>query len=79
MNEYNVEQAICKCLAYYRNKTGKTQEQISGLAGIPRSHLAAIENGTKIPTVKTLVKIFNALSINISEFFRTVESELNNH
>ena len=37
-----------------RTERKKTQDELSGLAGIARSHLAAIESGKNSPTVETL-------------------------
>ena len=65
-----------KTIAEYRNRKGLTQQVLADLAGIQRSHLACLETGEKQVTIKTLVKILSPLSINISEFFRVVEKEL---
>lgn len=45
-----------------RVKKEMTQEQLSGLAGISRSHLASLESGQKSPKIETLWKIAEALS-----------------
>ena len=59
-----------------RVKQGLSQEVLSGLAGIARSHLAMIENGDKNPNVDTLWRITAALGIPLSDFFRLVEEKL---
>lgn len=46
-----------------RIEHGQTQEQLSGLAGIARSHLAAIESGKKTPRADTIWRLADALSI----------------
>ncbi len=56
-----------------RVKKGMTQEQLSGLAGISRSHLAALESGQKIPKVDTLWRIAEALAIKPSKLLSTLE------
>ena len=69
---------------YDRKKTGKlirslreerrlTQEVLSGLAGIARSHLAAIESGAKSANVDTLWRITAALGMKLSEFIQMLE------
>ena len=58
-----------------RTQRGLSQEVLSGLAGIARSHLAMIENGSKNPSVDTLWRISDALGIPLSELFRMVEAE----
>lgn len=69
-------QIIGKVIRTIRRKRGLSQEVVSGLAGIARTHLTMIENGTKIPNLETIWKIALALNMPISEFFRLVENEL---
>ncbi len=75
-----------KCMAYNSKITGSvirrlreerhlTQEVLSGLAGIARSHLAMIEKGNKSANVETLAKLSSTLGMPLSEFFRIVENE----
>ena len=52
-----------------------SQEVLSGLAGIARSHLAMIENGAKNASVGTLWRIAAALDMPLSELIRRVEAE----
>ena len=59
-----------------RVKKGMTQEQLSGLAGISRSHLAALESGQKSPKVETIWKIAEALSIKPSKLIMLVEKSI---
>ncbi|NMD37862.1 MAG: helix-turn-helix transcriptional regulator [Christensenellaceae bacterium] len=54
-----------------------TQEVLSGLAGIARSHLAMIENGNKNPNVETLWRIAWAFEIPLSDLFKIIEKEMN--
>lgn len=51
-----------------------TQEQLSELAGISRSHLAAIEGGKKGPNLVTFWGIAIALSLKPSQLLSKVES-----
>ena len=59
-----------------RMKKGMTQESMSGLAGIARSHLAALENGEKTVKLSTLWAIAYALDLKPSELIRLVEKEM---
>lgn len=52
-----------------------TQESLSGLAGIARSHLAALESGEKTAKLDTVWQIAYALGIRSSELIRLTESE----
>lgn len=59
-----------------RIQKGMTQELLSGLAGIARTHLTMIENGTKQPNFETIWKIALALDIKPSELVKEFEKEL---
>lgn len=56
-----------------RLERGLTQEVLSGLAGIARSHLTMIEAGAKDAAVDTLWRIADALGLRLSELMRIVE------
>lgn len=58
-----------------RKKYKMTQEVFSGFAGIARSHLAMIENGTKQPNFETIWRIANAFSISPHELVAHIERE----
>lgn len=59
-----------------RKKRRLSQEVLSGLAGIERTHLTKIELGEKSASPETLWKITDALDIRLSELFRLVEEEI---
>ena len=59
-----------------RTSRGMTQESMSGLAGIARSHLTALENGEKTVKLSTLWNIAYALDLKPSELIRLVEKEM---
>lgn len=59
-----------------RARRGISQEVLSGLAGIARSHLAMIEGGRKNANVDTLWRISEALGMRLSELMRLVEEEI---
>ncbi|MDO4386820.1 MAG: helix-turn-helix transcriptional regulator [Clostridia bacterium] len=56
-----------------REKRGLTQEVLSGLAAISRSHLAEIESGRTNANVETLWRISEALGMRCSDLMRAVE------
>ena len=58
-----------------RVRKGMTQEQLSGLAGISRSHLAALESGQKSPKGETLWKIAEALGARPSKLIQMMEKQ----
>ena len=60
-----------------REQKKLSQEVISGLAGIGRTHLSAIERGERKPTLETFFKIAEALNIRTSVLMAEIEGELN--
>lgn len=59
-----------------REQRGLTQEVLSGLAAISRSHLAEIESGHTNANVETLWKISEALGMKMSDLIRLVEQAI---
>lgn len=57
----------------FRLQKGMTQEVLSGLAGLSRSHLAEIESGVTSPTVDTLWRICEALNTRVSVMMGVIE------
>lgn len=68
--------AVGRALARVRLSKGITQEVLSGLAVIGRSHLSAIERGERKPTLETIYRISNALDIPMSKLVEAIEEEL---
>lgn len=58
-----------------REEKGLSQEVVSGLADIGRTHLSAIERGLRKPTMETFFKIANAMDIEASILLKQIESE----
>ncbi|MGN1306509.1 MAG: helix-turn-helix domain-containing protein [Faecousia sp.] len=61
-----------------RKERGQSQELLSGLAGIARSHLAMIETGAKQPNFETLWRIANALELPPHSLVALIEDEAKN-
>ena len=66
---------VGKVIQEYREKRGLSQEVVSGLADIGRTHLSAIERGVRKPTLETFFRIADALSILPSELVKLIEKE----
>jgi len=58
-----------------RTQRGMSQEVLSGLSGIARSHLAMIETGNKNANVDTLWRIAQALDMKLSDLIKQIEDE----
>ena len=68
---------IGQVLQRKREQKKLSQEVVSGLAGIGRTHLSAIERGERKPTLETFFKIAEALNIRPSVLLAEIEEELN--
>ena len=66
---------VGKVIQRYREDKGLSQEVLSGLADIGRTHLSAIERGARKPTLETFFRIGEALGVNPSEIMQTIEAE----
>ena len=71
--------AVGKAIRDLRKEKGISQDVLSGFAGIARTHLTMIENGTKQANFETLWKIALALDIRPSELVARIEEEIENH
>lgn len=67
---------VGEVIAKFRNRKGLTQEVLSGLSDIGRTHLSAIERGERKPTLETLYRISCALNVNMSEIVLAIEAEI---
>ena len=65
-----------KLIRRLRKEKRLSQDVLSGLAGIGRSHLAMIESGAKNPSVETLWRIAEALDMRMSDLFRLYETSV---
>lgn len=59
-----------------REQKKLSQEVVSGLAGIGRTHLSAIERGERKPTLETFFRIADALGMRSSVLMSEVEKEI---
>lgn len=64
MNELEI---IGQNIAERRKQQNMTQEDLCGVAEIDRSYLSEIENGKENVSIKTLVKIADALECELSD------------
>lgn len=68
---------VGEVIADFRKKKGISQEVLSGLADIGRTHLSAIERGERKPTLETLYRISTAMDIKMSDIIIEIEKRLN--
>lgn len=71
---------VGKVIQRFREDKGISQEVLSGLAGIGRTHLSSIERGVRRPTLETFFRIAEALqtkpSTMLAEIERIVEKNM---
>lgn len=67
---------VGQVIAQFRRAKGLSQEVLSGLADIGRSHLSAIERGERKPTLETLYRICSALDVKMSTVIAKIEEQL---
>ena len=67
---------VGEVIAYFRKSKKISQEVLSGLSDIGRTHLSAIERGERKPTLETLYKISCALGVNMSDIVKEIEKRL---
>ena len=65
--------AAGQTIAALRTEKGLSQEVLSGLAGIARSHLSMIETGTKQANFETLWKLAAAPDLRPSQLVEKIE------
>ena len=69
---YN-EKTVGQTIRSIRRSKHISQEVLSGLAGIARTHLTMIEGGTKQANFATICKLAFALGMKPSELVRKIE------
>ena len=67
---------VGEVIAEFRKNKGVSQEVLSGLADIGRTHLSAIERGERKPTLETLYKLSCALGVKMSDVMLEIEKRL---
>ncbi len=67
---------VGRVMQQFREDKGISQEVLSGLAGIGRTHLSAIERGVRRPTLETFFRIAEALQIKPSVMMAEIEKSI---
>ena len=76
MPQYYDHTITGRIIRQLRLERGMSQEVLSGLAAISRTHLSEIESGKDNANVETLWHIAGGLDIRLSDLFRRVENEI---
>lgn len=67
---------VGETIAEIRKKKAISQDVLSGLAGIGRTHLSAIERGERKPTLETLYRLSIAFGVKMSDIVIEIEKNL---
>ena len=67
---------VGKTIRALRKEKGLSQDVLSGLAGIARTHLTMIENGIKQANFETLWRLATALGLRPSELVAQIERRI---
>jgi transcriptional regulator with XRE-family HTH domain len=57
-----------------RSQRGLSQERLAQLAGLDRTYVSGIERGERNPSLTNLLKLADALGVNMSELAQRAES-----
>lgn len=68
--------AIGQTIRKLRKSKGISQDVLSGFAGIARTHLSMIENGTKQANFETIWRIAAALEMRPSDLVAKIEETI---
>ena len=75
--QFNNE-AVGQTIREIRKSRNISQEVLSGLAGMSRTHLTMIENGSKQANFETIWRISQALNMRPSELVYMIEGQVEN-
>lgn len=67
---------VGETITFFRKKKQLSQEVLSGLADIGRTHLSAIERGERKPTLETLYRLSCALGVSMSDITLEIENRI---
>ncbi|MEK7078739.1 MAG: helix-turn-helix transcriptional regulator [Patescibacteria group bacterium] len=62
-----------KCVSAARKKRGLTQEDLSGITCLHRTHIARLERGELNPSFWTLLSLSRKLKISLSYLLRGIK------
>lgn len=67
---------VGETISEIRKRKAISQDVLSGLAGIGRTHLSAIERGERKPTLETLYRLSLAFDMKMSDIVIEIESKM---
>lgn len=71
----SIQLSFGKCIRFYRNKLGLSQEKFALLINMDRTYYASVEAGKRNISIANIEKIANGLGIPISQLFMYIEAD----
>lgn len=68
--------AVAAVIQRLRKERGQSQEVLSGLSVMARSHLSMVETGEMLPTLPTLWRLAEAFEMRPCELVELIEEEM---
>jgi transcriptional regulator with XRE-family HTH domain len=73
MDEAELPKAFGEVVRELRQKQGVSQERLAALAGIDRAYMGGLERGLRNPSLTTIARVANGLSMKVSDVLKAVE------
>ena len=70
------DRAVASVIQRLRTERKQSQEVLSGLAVMARSHLSMVETGDMLPTLPTIWRLAEAFDMRPSELVALIEEEM---
>lgn len=70
----DITQEVGARIRYYRTEKKISQEKLSELSDLHPSYIGQLERGEKTPSVETIYKVTQGLSMSLSDFFLDFEA-----
>lgn len=70
----SIQLSFGKCIRFYRNKIGLSQEKFALLINMDRTYYASVETGKRNISITNIEKIANGLGVPISQLFMYIET-----
>ena len=71
----SIQLSFGKCIRFYRNKIGLSQEKFALLINMDRTYYASVEAGKRNISIANIQKIANGLGVPISQLFMCIETD----
>jgi len=71
----SIEKKFGKIILKYRNEKNISQEMLGTLSGLDRTYIGLLERGKRNPTLKTILKLAEALEVSASLMVQELEEK----